>query len=133
MLYVLAADLVALLHLAFIGFVMVGGFLRGRSVWIRWLHPPAMLWAIALSLFGWTCPLTPLENALLARAGQTTYEGGFIAHYLLPILYPEGLDRFAQAMLAGLVIGINLIAYVGTTLRSRRRSGSADGDASGRS
>lgn len=130
--YALAADVVVLIHLAFIGFVVGGGFLRGRSVWIRRLHPPAMLWAIALSLFGWTCPLTPLENALLARAGASTYEGGFIAHYLLPMLYPEGLDRFAQGMLAGLVIGVNLFAYAVGSFRSRRRSPETDSDTSGK-
>lgn len=130
--YALAADVVVLIHLAFIGFVVGGGFLRRRSVWVRRLHPPAMLWAIALSLFGWTCPLTPLENALLARAGASTYEGGFIAHHLLPMLYPEGLDRFAQGMLAGLVIGVNLIAYAVGSFRSRRRSPKNDSDASGK-
>ena len=130
--YALAADLVVLTHLAFIGFVVCGGFLRGRSVWIRRLHPPATLWAIALSLFGWTCPLTPLENALLARAGTSTYEGGFIAHYLLPMLYPEGLDRFAQGLLAGLVIGVNLFAYAVGSFHSRRRSPETDSDTSGK-
>lgn len=120
--YALAADAVVLIHLAFIGFVMVGGFLRGRSVWIRRLHPLAVLWAVALSLFGWTCPLTPLENLLLARAGAETYEGGFIAHYLLPLLYPVGLDRLTQGMLAGLVIGANLVAYRRPLAQAWRRS-----------
>ncbi|MFN3630504.1 MAG: DUF2784 domain-containing protein [Casimicrobiaceae bacterium] len=115
-LHALGADIVVLIHLAFIGFVVSGGFLRGRRVWIRLLHPPAMLWAIGLSLFGWTCPLTLLENALLARAGSTTHEGGFIAFPLL----------------AGLVIGVNLIAYAGDTFRSRRRSTEADKDGSGK-
>jgi len=60
---------------------------------------------------GWTCPLTPLENALRTRAGLQGYEGGFVEHYVLPVLYPAGLTRPTQAMLGSLVLAVNLIAY----------------------
>ncbi|MBP6483572.1 MAG: DUF2784 domain-containing protein [Rhodoferax sp.] len=48
---------------------------------------------------GGICPLTPLENRLRWRAGDDGYHSGFIAHYLIPIIYPEGLTRDWQMVL----------------------------------
>ncbi len=87
----LAADAVVLVHLAFVVFVVVGGFLAIRWPRIAWLHVPAALWGAWAELTATICPLTPLENALRRRAGETGYEGGFIEHYLIPLLYPAGL------------------------------------------
>ena len=60
---------------------------------------------------GIVCPLTPLENAFALRAGLRGYEGSFIEHYLVPIIYPEGLTPFAQWALAGAVVGVNACVY----------------------
>ena len=82
----LAADAVVLVHLAFVVFVVVGGFLAMHWPRITWLHVPAALWGAWAELTATICPLTPLENALRHRAGETGYEGGFIEHYLIPVL-----------------------------------------------
>jgi len=107
----LLADLVVLLHLAFVGFVVLGGFAALRWPSVRWAHVPAALWGIWIELSGRICPLTPLENILRAQAGQPAYTGDFVGRYLLPVLYPAGLTRRVQLVLAAVVVGVNLGVY----------------------
>jgi hypothetical protein len=107
----LLADLVVLLHVTFVLFVVVGGFLA--LLWRRlvWLHVPAALWGALIELAGWICPLTPLENELRRLAGQAGYRGGFIAHYVLPMLYPVHYTLALRLVLAALVVLLNGVAY----------------------
>ncbi|CAH1747663.1 putative membrane protein [Thauera humireducens] len=118
MLFRLAADAVLLLHLGFIIFVLLGGLLALRWRRVPLLHLPAAAWGVYIELSGGLCPLTPLENRLRALAGQAGFEGGFIEHYLLPLIYPAGLTRDTQFVLAGVVVIVNLLAY-GFVLRRR--------------
>lgn len=118
MLFRLAADAVLLLHLGFIVFVLLGGLLALRWRRVPLLHLPAAAWGVYIELSGGLCPLTPLENRLRALAGQAGFEGGFIEHYLLPLIYPAGLTRDTQFVLAGVVVIVNLLAY-GFVLRRR--------------
>jgi len=111
MFYRLSADVVVFIHLAFVVFVIAGGLLVFRWRWIAWLHLPAVLWAALLEFYGWLCPLTPLEQKLRASAGQTAYGGGFVEHYILPVLYPAGLDESMQFQIGSLVIAINIAVY----------------------
>lgn len=111
MIYRLLADLVLITHFLFIVFVVAGGFLALRWPRVAWAHVPCALWGMAIALFGWICPLTPLENRLRRQGGAAGYEGGFIEHYLLPIVYPGGLTRDIQVLLGVAVVAINLIAY----------------------
>lgn len=111
MVYRLLADAVALVHAAFVVFVVVGGFVTWRWGAVAWVHVPAALWGAAIEYGGWICPLTPLENALRARAGLAGYAGGFVEHYVLPLLYPAGLTRGSQVLLGTLVVVVNIIAY----------------------
>ena len=111
MLYRLLADCVVLVHVAFVAFVVLGGFLTWRWRGLAWAHVPCALWGIAIEFGGWVCPLTPLENALRARAGVEGYAGGFVEHYIIPVLYPAGLTRPTQAVLGTVVVVVNLIAY----------------------
>lgn len=120
MIYRIAADAVVLVHFAFIVFVALGALLAVRWRWVPWLHIPALLWGVLVETTGRLCPLTDLENALRNRAGQSGYRGGFIEHYLLAIIYPEGLTREIQLALALGVIAINLTIY--GWLQHRRRS-----------
>src|SRR5256886_17461191 len=99
MVYRALADCVVLVHAAFVAFVMLGGFLAWRWRPVVWAHVPAALWGAAIEYAGWICPLTPLENALRARAGLEGYGGGFGEHSAIPLLYPAGLTRPAQAVL----------------------------------
>ena len=121
MFFSLAADLVALLHLAFVVFVVSGGLLVLRWPRLAWLHLPAVAWGAAIELLGWICPLTPLENRLRHAAGLAGYEGGFVDHYLLPVLYPASLSRSVQIMLGLSVLVINAVLY-GSILRLRVRN-----------
>ncbi len=119
----LAADLVLVLHLAFVVFVLLGGSLVLLRPWLALVHLPAVTWAVLLEFFGWICPLTPLEQDLRRAAGQAGYEGGFVEHYLVPILYPPGLTPSIQWVLGGIVLAVNLVFY-GLLIRRRfRRSG----------
>lgn len=105
------ADLVVLLHLAFILFVMLGGLLVLRRRRLMWLHLPVVAWGAAIEFVGWVCPLTPLENRLRAAAGEAGYSGGFVEHYLIPLIYPEGLTRELQWLLGALVLLVNALVY----------------------
>jgi hypothetical protein len=114
------ADAVVVLHLAFIAFAAVGGFLVWRWRRTIFLHVPALAWATYIGITGHLCPLTPLENRLREQAGEAGYSGGFIEHYILPVLYPIGLTRETQWILAALLMGINVVAYRGVIVRRRR-------------
>ena len=93
MLYKILADFVLLLHLTFILFVLFGVFLAFRKHQWAWVHVPVALWGILISLVGWVCPLTPLENYFRRMAGEQGYAGSFIDHYIMPIIYPAGMTR----------------------------------------
>lgn len=120
MTYRLLADLVFLAHLAFVLFVVLGGI----AVWWRpglaWLHVPAVAWGALIEFAGWICPLTPWEQSLRRLAGERGYSGGFVEHYLFPLLYPEGLTRDVQVALGALVLLINGVAYALILRRHRR-------------
>ena len=109
--YLLLADLVVLIHLAFVLFAVLGALLIIRWRHVLWLHLPAVVWAAWIEFSGKICPLTPLENWLRMQAGGSGYAGDFVGHYLLPILYPSGLTPKVQFILGGVVIGVNLITY----------------------
>ena len=113
------ADGVVLLHAAFVVFVVVGGFLALRWRWLIWVHVPAAIWGVLIEYAGWICPLTPLENALRARAGESAYAGGFIEHYVLRVLYPNGLTPTAERVLGSVALAINVIAYTLVIRRAR--------------
>ena len=115
----LSADLVVLVHLAFVLFVVLGGLLALRWRWMPWLHLPAAIWGAAVELFGWYCPLTPLENSLRRAGGAAGYEGGFVERYLLPLLYPGDLTREIQLVLGALVVLVNVAIYLVVWRRRR--------------
>ena len=95
--YRFCADLVMLIHFGFMLFVvgalvliLVGGW-QGWS-WVRVrrfrrLHLGAIAFVVVQAWLGQTCPLTLLEMALRARAGEATYPGSFIAHWIESLLY----------------------------------------------
>ena len=101
----IAADLVLLFHFLFAAFAVFGGLLVLHSFNWMWIHIPAVLWSSIVNLMGWTCPLTPMEKALRAEAGQSGYHGGFIQHYIGRLVYPRGMPRQL-----GLVAGISILA-----------------------
>jgi hypothetical protein len=120
--YALLADLVVGVHVLFVVFVVLGGLLVLRWPEVAYLHIPAAIYGAAIEFAGWICPLTPLEQSLRRQAGETGYSGGFIEHYILPLLYPSALTRNIQLVLGLLVIAINLLIYVYVFRSSKRRS-----------
>ena len=120
MLFSLAASALLMFHAAFIAFAVFGGLLvRWRRYWM-WLHLPAAAWAAAVVMAGWICPLTPWEQALRHAAGQGGYSGGFVEHYLLAAIYPDGLTRHVQVALGAGVVLINLLIYAWALWPKRR-------------
>jgi hypothetical protein len=111
MFFRLAADAVLSIHLAFILFALAGALIAARWRWIPFVHLPVAAWGFFVELTGRICPLTYLENYLRSRAGQSGYAESFVEHYLLPIIYPAGLTREIQFVLAGVVIIVNLAIY----------------------
>ncbi|HMN83670.1 MAG TPA: DUF2784 domain-containing protein [Burkholderiaceae bacterium] len=112
MTYRLAADAVVLVHLAFIVFAFAGGLLVLRDRRWAWLHLPAVAWACWVEFSGRICPLTPLELALRQRAGDAGYSGGFIDHYLIPLIYPPGLTPAMQTLIGLAVLLVNAGLYL---------------------
>jgi hypothetical protein len=109
--YLLLADLVLIVHLAFVVFVLCGGLLVLRWRWIAWLHLPAVAWGAVVEFTGRICPLTPLENWLREQGGETVYRSDFISQYLLPVLYPGNLTRNLQLLLGTVVVAFNAAVY----------------------
>lgn len=120
MFYRLSADLVLIVHLAFVLFVALGAFLVLRRPRLVWLHLPAVVWGVFSEFFGVLCPLTPLETTLRELGGGTGYGGGFIEHYLAALLYPSGLTRGAQIALGAGALALNMAIYGYGHLRKRR-------------
>ena len=113
------ADAVVILHFSFVVFVTAGGLLVLRWRRIMWLHLPALAWGALVEFMHWICPLTYLEDWLRQQAGIAAYHGDFIAHYLLPVLYPAGLTPRIQIFLGFLVIAINAVIYAWLLYRYR--------------
>lgn len=118
-LLMLAADAVLLLHLLLVIFILAGlllvivGGLRQwhwvRNPWFRWAHLLAIAVVTVQSWFGAICPLTTVEMALRARAGDAVYSGSFVAHWLQTLLYyqaPPWVFALCYSLFACLVIAI---------------------------
>jgi Protein of Unknown function (DUF2784) len=101
-------------------FVVLGGLLAFRWRWMPWVHLPAAAWGAFVELTGRICPLTPLENSLRSVAGQSGYQGDFVEHYVMPVLYPEGLTRNIQFVLATVVVIVNVLIYAAIWRRTLR-------------
>jgi hypothetical protein len=110
--YKLAANALALIHFAFIAFVIFGGLLLLKWPKVMWLHVPAAVWGALIEFAGWYCPLTSMENAMLRRAGQSGYSDGFVAHYLFRVIYPAGLTRGLEIAIGVFVLVVNVSVYV---------------------
>jgi len=120
--YALLADLVLVLHAAFIVFVVLGGLLVLWRRHFAWLHIPAAGWGILIEIKGWICPLTFLENDLRQAVGGSGYEGGFVDHYLAALVYPEALTHETQIVLGLAALLVNVLIYTLVW----RRSGPGD-------
>ena len=115
------ADLVMVFHFVFVLFAVLGSCLVLKRRRWAWVHVPAFLWAALIEFAGRICPLTYLETWLIEQSGDHGFQGGFIEHYLFPLLYPEELNRSLQVILGGSVLSINIIIYGFLILRAYQR------------
>jgi hypothetical protein len=109
----LAPEAVLASHFGFVLFAVFGGFLGLLDLRWWWIHAPAVLWSAVVNLAGWTCPLTPLEQSLRRRAALVGYDGGFVAHYIGPLVYPRGMPRRLELTAAASITLWNSLVYLG--------------------
>jgi len=124
------ANLVLVAHFCFVAFVVLGGLLVIAYPRLAFVHIPAVVWGVLIEFAGWICPLTPLENELRRRAGESGYEGDFIAHYVTALIYPAGLTRTTQIVLGTLALAFNAGVYVFVWRRMRRATSATSTDTS---
>ena len=112
---------VAIVHLLFVAYVVVGGFLAWRVPWTIAIHVPAVLWGFGGVIFGYECPLTHLESWAREKAGESRLpQSGFIDHYLTGVLYPEDALGLVRSLVAAAVIA-SWIGFVALLVSRRRR------------
>ncbi|MHB1261413.1 MAG: DUF2784 domain-containing protein [Thermoplasmatota archaeon] len=107
----IAADLVLLAHFVFVLTAVFGAFLV--PVWPGWvwIHVPVVLWSSVVNLAAWTCPLTPLEQRLRKASGTSSYQGGFVQHYIGSMVYPNAMPRRLELVAGTSILVWNLLAY----------------------
>ena len=120
--HLLLAELIVILHLLFIVFAMFGGLLVIKWPRLVWLHIPVVVWGALTEFLGLICPLTPLEIWLRQQAGADPYQGGFISHYLMPLIYPPGLTPGMQWLLGGGLVIFNILIYTWVYRRGHPRA-----------
>jgi hypothetical protein len=117
--YGIFADIIMLVHFGFILLVVFGGLLALQWQRIALVHLPAVFWALFLELKpGTICPLTPLEQTLRQRAGQSSYAGGFVEYYLDPIIY-QNMTIQDQYFIGAALLLFTLVIYWGVYRRWR--------------
>ncbi|GAB91807.1 DUF2784 domain-containing protein [Gordonia rhizosphera] len=117
--YRVLADGIVVLHLLFLLYVTVGGFVAWRWPRSIVLHLFAVAWGVASVVVGFECPLTDAENWARDRAGETGLPpSGFIDHYLTGVIYPD--SALGLGVARALVAACILVSWVGLWRRSRR-------------
>ena len=121
MIYSFLADLLVVFHLVFILYVIAGALLIFKWPKTLWLHLPSCFWGMTVEFIGWICPLTTWEIQLRRLAGEEGYTRSFIEHYLIPIIYPSGLNREIQMLMGSIVLIVNLSLYTLILIKRRKR------------
>jgi hypothetical protein len=128
MVYCLLADVVFIIHLCFIVFVVIGAFFVLKWRWVAFIHIPAVIWGLAIEFLNAPCPLTPWEQQLLLRAGEEAYRGGFVDHYIVPLIYPDANPRFfLEAGIFLLVLNCVVYAWIIMRMRAKKRGNEVEG------
>jgi hypothetical protein len=116
-----AAGVVVLVHLAYLVYAAVGGFLGLRGLVWLWPHVISTVWSVAVTLTSLNCPLTALERWLLELAGRTPYDESFTAHYLRDVLYPAQYETAIWLGMIGLAVA-SYVVVIGARVRAVRVS-----------
>ena len=104
------AEAVVVVHMAFLVYMVLGGFLALRRFALIWPHIAVIVYSFYVTLTSFTCPATSLEKWLREMGGQAPYEGSFIAQYLRGILYPAEYETAIWLGCMGIAIASQ--AYV---------------------
>lgn len=112
MIYRALARAVALMHVAFVVFVVLGSLLALRWPQLMWVHLFGVLWAAATLTFDLGCPLTPWEKALWRRGGREPYPEGFLQHHVLRSLASPEHSRRNHSVLGVGVLVLNVAVYL---------------------
>jgi Protein of Unknown function (DUF2784) len=120
------ADIVLLFHFAIVLFAIFGGLIVLYKRWLVWLHIPVLLWSSVVNLASWICPLTPLEHVLRSLAGQAGYQGGFVEHYIVPLVYPNGMSRDIEIIAGFSILVWNGLVYTFVICWRRRHRSTPD-------
>ncbi|GAB3696500.1 DUF2784 domain-containing protein [Nocardiopsis oceani] len=118
MVYRLIGEGAMILHMAFLIYVVIGGFIAWRWPRTFWIHFPVALYAFGITVIGWECPLTHVENWGRENAGQAGLpDVGFIDHYLTGVIYPA-----EHLLTIQILVGVAVIlSWLGLLYRRRRR------------
>ncbi|MEW6477031.1 MAG: DUF2784 domain-containing protein [Actinomycetota bacterium] len=91
-------------HFVYLGVLVFGGLAAKRWPWLLGWHLGAVVWAVGAVTIRYDCPLTSLEQRLREVAGWSTYDGGFLRHYVRGVVFPESLTPLVVAALVGFVL-----------------------------
>ena len=106
-----SANCVLIFHAAVALFAVLGAPLILIDPRIAIIHLPIVAWSSIVNLAHWTCPLTPLEQRLRLLAGQSSFQGGWIQHYVDPIVKPLGMPRKLELVAGVSVVVWNAVLY----------------------
>ncbi|NRB39478.1 MAG: DUF2784 domain-containing protein [Pseudomonadales bacterium] len=112
MVYAILTNVLVFIHFLFILFAVLGAWLILWKRWWQFLHLPAAIWVVYIEFSHGICPLTPLEMQLRSAAGLAGYSGGFVEHYIMPIVYPVGLTQEIQIYLGLIALALNILSYL---------------------
>ena len=110
--YLLAARIVAAIHLFFTLFALLGGFWVIFTGWIAWIHIPAAIWGTYTFLAAKTCPLTPLEKKLRQKAGEEITQEGFVEGFMPFLKKLIESPRQREFLIGGLFLIWSVIVYL---------------------
>jgi len=112
MIYKILADSVVLIHFFWILFLFLGALWGVKNKIVKIFHIVGLVYAFAIQLFDWYCPLTHLEVWLRSKHDPAlTYSGSFILYYVEKIVYLE-LSRFVVLLFTIFLCGFNLWVYL---------------------
>jgi hypothetical protein len=113
------ADVVVAVHLAYLIFIPLGGFLAWRWPRVVPFHLAAIMVGLVSVTIHFDCPLTTWEQHLRRDGGQHAYRDGFVDHYLAGRVYPHGYAWAVQTLFAVCIVA----SYVPLIVRYRRDRG----------
>lgn len=112
----LLLDIIVGFHFLWILFILFGLLAVRFRPKIAYLHATGLLFSLLLNIMGWYCPLTYAEKYLtVSLQTGNGYEGSFLGHYLIPIIYPDLPERYVR--LGGTAFVVVLLVIYGVLIK----------------